>query len=251
LVSQNNSLAIRYGLAVVAVVLCILIGHVPLFEHMWFGLFFFAVAVIAWCAGIGPGVLATGLSVLALAFFFVSSSYSLFITDGYDLLRLSIFFLGGLVVNALARENWSSQAENQSLWADLNAARDHAARSRAALEALADSLNGPIVLILDPRGSIASWYPAAEKVTGYSSQQALGRPWEFLAPAGAPPEKPATRPEANPSGGLDEVRWLLRGDGSRLPAQVAVIPLRSASGAPLGGFLMVVRALLEPPHGQT
>lgn len=68
-----------YGTALVSVTLATLLTRLvePLQERCTFLLFVAAVAVTAWHGSLGPSLLATGLSVLALDFFFLPPIYSL------------------------------------------------------------------------------------------------------------------------------------------------------------------------------
>jgi Domain of unknown function (DUF4118) len=57
-------------------------------------LFLCAVLVAAWLGGVGPGLLATALSILAFQYFFISPIHSL-VTGFQDLLRIALFALTG------------------------------------------------------------------------------------------------------------------------------------------------------------
>jgi PAS domain S-box-containing protein len=84
-----------------------------------------AIVVGAWYGGLGPGLLATGLSVLAIDYFFLDPRVS-FTTFSPELLDLAAFVLEGVLVCVLT--------------ASLRAARDRAERSKLAAESSQEGL---------------------------------------------------------------------------------------------------------------
>jgi len=81
----------------------------PLMENTIFILLVSAVAISAVYGGLGPGLVATFLSALASAFFFVHPRYSLLI-DPEGALRLSVFMLVGLMVSWLTERRKQAEA---------------------------------------------------------------------------------------------------------------------------------------------
>src|ERR1700736_5483378 len=96
----------RYGLAVLACALSVALAQARLFEGLQFCVFLFVVTMTAWYAGFGPGLLAAGLSFLALEYFFLPPVYSLAISNVQDVLRLFIFMLAAFVVNLSFLKEW-------------------------------------------------------------------------------------------------------------------------------------------------
>jgi PAS domain S-box-containing protein len=98
---------VRYGAAVAAGVLALVIQSllVPLSgmspNATPFLVFFAAVVVAAWFGGFGPGLVATGLSVLLSWYFFLSPQYSLDLGSFGQGLRLVVFVLEGVVISWL------------------------------------------------------------------------------------------------------------------------------------------------------
>jgi signal transduction histidine kinase len=94
---------VRYGFALVVVAVCVvaLLWMTAVFEsaaHV--SLFLCAVMLSAWFGGFTPGLFATGLSVLALTYYFVPPTHSLDI-DPRQVPRLVLFALCGLFVTWL------------------------------------------------------------------------------------------------------------------------------------------------------
>jgi signal transduction histidine kinase len=97
--------AVRYALAAagVAAVLGIKLALVPWVEHDTpFLLFFAAVLVAGWYAGIGPGLLATGLATAASAYFFMAPYQDLRVSDPVQRVRLAVFTAEALFISNLA-----------------------------------------------------------------------------------------------------------------------------------------------------
>jgi len=87
----------KYGVAVL-LVLCALLGTLLLqLVAVVTPLFFPAVILSAWFGGIGPGLLATPLSVLAFAYYFVPPIYS-FAVEGKEIPRFLIFVLSAIYI---------------------------------------------------------------------------------------------------------------------------------------------------------
>jgi K+-sensing histidine kinase KdpD len=112
--------AVGYGAAAVAVMLALLfqILLIPLFgarpNASPFMAFFAAVMVAAWFGGLGPGLLATGLSVLLSWYFFLSPRYS-FDLEGFGQgLRLIVFVVEGAIIGLLAESMHSSRREAET-----------------------------------------------------------------------------------------------------------------------------------------
>ena len=100
---DRTSLPVRYGVAVVAVALVLLLKLAldPLFvEHQSpFLMLAGAVMVAAWFGGLGPGLLATALGALSSDYFFLEPLHA-FTPLGKAFLPLLLF---GVLISALAQ----------------------------------------------------------------------------------------------------------------------------------------------------
>jgi PAS domain S-box-containing protein len=120
-VKRSLDRPVRYGVAVLAVGAAVLVKWLldPLTaQDTPFLLILGAIMVGAWSGGLGPGLLATGLSALAIDYLFLDPKIS-FTTVGPELLDVGAFVVEGILVCVLT--------------ASLRSARDRAERS--ALEA--------------------------------------------------------------------------------------------------------------------
>ena len=98
------------GLSALALILMVLLK--PLMEPSIFFLFLAAVAISAMYGGLGPGLVATVLSALAVNFFFLTP-YDALLSGTEETLRLGIFLATGLIISWLAQNH--KRAEDQVL----------------------------------------------------------------------------------------------------------------------------------------
>ncbi len=109
------------------------------------------------------------------------------------------------------------------------------------LKLLVESITDYAIYLLGPDGSIASWNPGAEKITGYRSAEAVGQNFSRLfndedRAAGVPAR---LLQEASLEGHTVSECWLLRKDGSQFLASAALHAVPGAAGFP-AAFAIVV-----------
>jgi PAS domain S-box-containing protein len=144
--------------------------------------FFLAVAMAAWAGGLGPGFLATALSLLVAWFFYIGP------TDGFRVENLSVAVGLGLFVavamciagitSALraAREHAQRLArDTMNRQKALEQARTELARERDRFAVTLASI-GDAVIATDAQANVTFMNATAEKLTGWASQDALKRP---------------------------------------------------------------------------
>ena len=111
------------------------------------------------------------------------------------------------------------------------------------LAAIVDSASDAI-LSVDTAGLITTWNPGAETLFGYARGEAIGKHVDILIPPDRQEEMArlvgSTRKQA--IGPLETVR--LRKDGSRVPVQLTMCPIRDLTGK-LAGFSAIVRDMTE------
>jgi PAS domain S-box-containing protein len=128
---------VYYGAAVAAAILALLIQYllVPLFgvnpDASPFMVFFAAVVVAAWFGGLGPGLVATGLSTLLSWYFFLTPQYTFELGSFGQGLRLAVFVLEGVVISLLAQALHSARREAETTALELGRSeRESRARAR-------------------------------------------------------------------------------------------------------------------------
>ncbi|HET9555343.1 MAG TPA: PAS domain-containing sensor histidine kinase [Anaeromyxobacteraceae bacterium] len=115
-------------------------------------------------------------------------------------------------------------------------------RARLIIESLRDHA----IYMLDPRGRIESWSPAAERIKGFSADEVVGRHVRMLytpedAARGLPEEELRLAAER---GRLEVAGWRVRKDGARFWADVVTSSIVGPSGR-IEGFAKVTRDLTE------
>jgi diguanylate cyclase (GGDEF)-like protein len=100
--------ALAVGLSALSLLLMLLFR--PLMESSIFFLFLAAVAISAMYGGLGPGLVATLLSALAVNFFFLAP-YDALLSGMEGTLRLGIFLATGVIISWLAQSH--NRAEDQ------------------------------------------------------------------------------------------------------------------------------------------
>jgi PAS domain S-box-containing protein len=109
---------------------------------------------------------------------------------------------------------------------------------------LVKSVQDYAIFALDPKGYILSWNAGAERIKGYTPEEAIGKHFSIfypheLAAEGFPEFE--LRTAAN-TGRFEDEGWRIRKDGSRFWANVVITALRDTDGGLLG-FAKVTRDL--------
>ena len=100
--------------------------------------------------------------------------------------------------------------------------------------------------MLDPAGKVVSWNQGAQRLKGYTMEEALGQDVSiFFVPEDVAAGKPqAELALATREGRTEQEAWRVRRDGSRFRAHVTVTALRDGEGN-LRGFAKVTLATGE------
>jgi len=102
------------------------------------------------------------------------------------------------------------------------------------------------IFMLDPEGCIASWNIGAQRIKGYSGEEAIGRNFSiFYPPEDVAAGKPARELRAAIADGrVEDEGWRVRRDGSKFWANVVITALFDDAGV-LRGFAKVTRDMTE------
>jgi two-component system sensor kinase FixL len=114
------------------------------------------------------------------------------------------------------------------------------------LNLLIDGAHGQAIYMLDPEGKVTIWNKGAERLKGWTEDEAVGLHSSVFYPADA---VGAGKPQADlalarAEGRLQEEGWRVRKDGSEFLASIAFTALHDESGA-LRGFAKVVSDITD------
>jgi PAS domain S-box-containing protein len=118
---------------------------------------------------------------------------------------------------------------------------EHRARQLALL---VESVHDYAIFLVDPRGHIVTWNPGAEKLKGYTAEEAIGSHFSrFYTDEDRATGHPGAELEvAARTGRYEEEGWRVRKDGSHFWANVVITAVRGPDGD-LRGFAKVTRDL--------
>jgi two-component system CheB/CheR fusion protein len=156
--------------------------------------FLMAITIAAWFGGLGPGLLATGISAVAGAYFF-EPAYTFGIEQVSDRVRIALFLFEGALISAvceaLHRARGRAEGSRQeALGKQKDLEREVAERSQAEAElrqaeervrSVVDHAVDAIITI-DEAGAITSFNPAAERTFGYRAPEVIGQNIKMLMP---------------------------------------------------------------------
>ncbi len=119
-------------------------------------------------------------------------------------------------------------------------------RSEERFRLLVESVKDYAIVMLDRDGHVASWNPGAQSITGYATEDILGRHFSCFYPSedverGTPEQELA---ESAADGRYEDDGWRLRKDGSRYWANVVITAVYDERGH-LRGFSQVTRDATE------
>lgn len=210
----------------------------PLLEYQApFLLFVPAVLVSSVLGGLGPGLMATVVSLL-LALTFLSPSLAL---NTSNTLNGVLFALigGGLAWwgEQVIRTRDQAKAAAADLLASTNDLRSREAHLQSILETVPDAM-----VVIDERGLMHSFSSAAERLFGYSAAEVLGQNVKILMPSPYRESHDGYLERYYRTGerriiGIGRVVVGERRDGSTFPMELSVGEMKSKDGRYFTGFI--------------
>lgn len=157
------STILSYGIAVISPLVALMIELLirPVMGETPFLLFVGAVMISSWYGGLGPGMLAIALSVLASTYFLVPPIATLDMSDWNDTVHLGIFIIVASLISSLHSRIRSARAEAEQLARSnqvlLLSERQARADAEASTRVRDDFLAMVSHELRNPLNSIAGW----------------------------------------------------------------------------------------------
>ena len=231
---------LRYGIAPAAVALAlaarILLGPL-LQDESPFLLFVPALLAASGLGGLGPGLLATGLSIVSglvfLANFPSLTSPQILSTVVFGLVGCGLAWWGGQLV----RTRDKAAETNRDLLATTEDLRSREAHLTSILQTIPDAM-----IVIDDRGVIQSFSTAAERQFGYGPSEVLGKNIKILMPSPYREGHDGYLERYLSTGerriiGIGRVVVGERKDGSTFPMELAVGEMKSDNKRFFTGFI--------------
>lgn len=169
--SPPRTALLRYGAAVAAVILAVLVRLAldPALGDLFpFTILYFAILIVAGYGGRGPALLATVLGALATVRFLLPPRGSFALRGVENQAGLALYLAVGSGIALLGGPLRDARKRAR-------ADADEAVGQREQLWITLDGI-GDAVLVTDDRGRVTSLNPVAETLTGWPSAEAAGQP---------------------------------------------------------------------------
>jgi len=223
---------LRYGVApaVVAMALVARALLAPVLHGDTVFLYFVpAVLISAAVGGLGPGLLATALSLIAAAFIIAQTGAA-----SFGLINSIAFAIIGIGVS------WGGELHRRSSLRASLLARDALARE-AHVQSILDTVPEAMIVI-DERGLMQSFSSAAERLFGYTPREAIGQNVKVLMPAPYREQHDGYLRRYLDTGerriiGIGRLVVGQRKDGSTFPMELAVGEMKSGDRRFFTGFI--------------
>jgi PAS domain S-box-containing protein len=244
--TKNRSWLMAYGVAVLTVLAATLlrIALIPLIGSLTvpFITYFPAVLFSSWYGGFRAGLLSLVLSSATAGFFFTYPPRSFWIANSIDQITLVVFLAVGLGMMLLSRSQ-KRALERADQEASLRRGAEFDERlQRQRFETTLASI-GDGVIATDATGHVSFMNAAAEILTGWKCEEALGKPLgtvfrilnEDTRKAVPPPSLSAMQQSGTYD--LPEHAILLNKNGIELPIEDSGVLIRNSEGTTAGAVL--------------
>ena len=173
--------------------------------------------------------------------------------EGWRIRKDGTFFWANVVITALRGPSGQliGFAKVTRDLSERREAEETLRHSEERFRLLVQTVHDYAIFMLDPNGNIASWNEGAQRIKGYTADEAIGRHFSIFYSTediqnGKPPMELRV---ATTKGSYEEEGWRLRKDGSLFWANVVITALRNEAGQ-LIGFAKVTRDLTERRQSQ-
>jgi two-component system, LuxR family, sensor kinase FixL len=223
----------QYGIALIAIVVALALRLALTSElagQASYLFFFPAILIASAFGGWGPGIFATALGLLFGLFLVVDWRE---LTNS-DVLNAFVFAIVGVGAS------WRGELLRRSRLAAA-ASADAAMAGEAHLKSILDTIPDAMIVI-DERGIMQSFSPAAERLFGYSAAEAVGRNVKILMPSPYREDHDSYLERYRRTGerriiGIGRIVVGERKDGSTFPLELSVGEMKTANRRYFTGFI--------------
>ena len=237
--TRSDTALTRYAVAIVSI-LAGTLGRMLLDPVLGtrfpFATLSFAVLFAAWFGGFGPALLAAALGCFLSAWILLPPRFALAVANAMDQHGLVLY---AIVSVGIALIGGAMRRARQQAEASATAAATQGEQLRVTLESIGDA-----VITTDTRARITSMNAVAGELTGWSAEEAAGRPLgdvfrivneETRAPAPNPVDRALAEGRVV---GLANHTLLLARDGTARPIDDSAAPIRNRAGTTIGAVLV-------------
>ena len=133
------------------------------------------IMISAWYGGLGPGLLATALNYLISDYFFITPEKFFFNDRFVDQFRFIIFITEGVFISWLFESlHKAHQKTKEALYKTY--------LSEKLVRSLIENIKDYAIFMIDVKGYIRTWNEGATMMTGYLTNEVLGKPLSILFP---------------------------------------------------------------------
>jgi len=180
-----------------------------------------------WYCGFGPGLLTAVLCTLECLYFTIEPLNSFAVAAGQDWVGLAILLLTGVVSTLLFEVLRKARRSDAMAQSRADIANRHLA---AIVDSSEDAIIGK-----DLNGVITSWNRSAERIFGYSAQDAIGQPITFFMDPRVANEELVIQSRIWNGESVDHYETRRRRkDGTEVFVSVSISPILDASGRIVG-----------------
>lgn len=246
--SANPPALQQYILALILVAIAVALRTwlSPLLGHPSVAVFMAAILVGAWVGGIGPALVCLVLLHIVHGYWFQNPP-GLFEPTIASVVTTTGWYAVGITVGILSQKRTAAQRRERDQQLEALSQRE---QLRAILACMAES-----VVVTDVNGRLTLMNPAAEALTGWSTAQSHGRPWQELftircetsqSEVNSPIARALSEGQV-----VQESRplLLLSRTGRTIPIAYSAAPVKSMDGE-ITGVVLVFRDESEPRRNQ-
>ncbi len=248
----------RYGLAILAVALALLVRWLlePVLKGaLPYSFFLAATVVIAWNAGVGETLLAVVLGFLAGSWFFAEPFSSIDLANVDDRWSAGLYLFIGLAIVTFKKSMqiaWlralNKDIESLERRKQFDQEKTALEETKVKYDLLASAVETAesAILTIAPHGAIMTWNRAAQELLGFSARDAVGGPLRLILPPENNAEERRILEQVNRGDRTERWRTAVQTKtGGSVEVMLSLSPVKDRSGKLVGAVLIAASARAE------